>query len=83
MGDQRVGAGQADQRGEGVGARQRCQFPAFGGDVVVGIVLGVVALNQIKTSGEGGRGLAIAGIAVGAVTFLISIVFAISFISSS
>jgi hypothetical protein len=50
---------------------------------IIGIVLGVVALNQIKTSGEGGRGLAIAGIAVGAVTFLISIVFAISFISSS
>ena len=33
---------------------------------IIGIVLGVVALNQIKTSGEGGRGLAIAGIAVGA-----------------
>ena len=44
---------------------------------IIGIVLGVVALNQIKASGEGGRGLAIAGIAVGAVTFLISIVFTI------
>jgi Domain of unknown function (DUF4190) len=50
---------------------------------IIGIVLGVVALNQIKSSGEGGRGLAIAGIVVGAVTFLISVVFTIAFISSS
>jgi Domain of unknown function (DUF4190) len=49
---------------------------------IIGIVLGVVALNQIKTSGEGGRGLAIAGIAVGAVTFLISVVFTIAMLSS-
>jgi hypothetical protein len=49
---------------------------------IIGIVLGVVALNQIKSTGESGRGLAIAGIAVGAVTFLISIVFAITFISA-
>jgi hypothetical protein len=39
---------------------------------IAGIVLGVVALNQIKVSGESGRGLAIAGIAVGAVTLLFS-----------
>lgn len=49
---------------------------------IIGIVLGVVALNQIKTSGENGRGLAIAGIAVGAVTFLISIVFTIAVLSA-
>ena len=48
---------------------------------IIGIVLGVVALNQIKTSGESGRGLAIAGIAVGAVTFLISVVFTIAVLS--
>ena len=49
---------------------------------IIGIVLGVVALNQIKTSGEGGRGLAIAGIAVGAVTFLLSVLFTIAMLSS-
>lgn len=48
---------------------------------IIGIVLGVVSLNQIKTTGEGGRGLAIAGIAVGAVTFLLSILFTIAMLS--
>lgn len=42
---------------------------------IAGIVLGVVALNQIKTSGESGRGLAIAGIIVGAVTLLFSLLW--------
>ncbi|MCG5430767.1 DUF4190 domain-containing protein [Mycobacterium sp. MYCO198283] len=32
----------------------------------VGVVLGVIGLNQIKHTGEQGRGLAIAGIAIGA-----------------
>ncbi|GBE64311.1 hypothetical protein MFM001_07730 [Mycobacterium sp. MFM001] len=36
---------------------------------LVGVVLGVVALNQIKHTHQQGRGLAIAGIAVGATTF--------------
>ncbi|WP_156434485.1 DUF4190 domain-containing protein, partial [Mycobacterium sp. IS-1590] len=49
---------------------------------LIGIVLGVVALNQIKTRGEGGRGLAIAGIAVGAATLLLNIVFTIAMLSS-
>lgn len=49
---------------------------------IIGIVLGIIALNQIKTSGEGGRGLAIAGIAIGAVTFLISVVTGIAFLST-
>ncbi len=40
----------------------------WGGDRLIGIVLGVVALNQIKQSNQGGRGLAVAGIAVGALT---------------
>ncbi|NHP16432.1 DUF4190 domain-containing protein [Rhodococcus sp. IC4_135] len=34
---------------------------------IVGIILGIVALNQIKQTGQEGRGLAIAGIAIGAV----------------
>ena len=32
---------------------------------VVGIILGHVALNQIKTTGEGGRGMAIAALVIG------------------
>ncbi len=34
---------------------------------IVGIVLGILALNQIKQTREGGQGLAIAGIALGGV----------------
>lgn len=49
---------------------------------IVGVVLGIIALNQIKTSGEGGRGMAIAGIAIGAVTFLISVITGIAFLSA-
>lgn len=45
---------------------------------IAGIVFGVVALNQIKVSGESGRGMAIAGIVVGAVTLLLSMVFLIA-----
>ncbi|WP_133148159.1 DUF4190 domain-containing protein, partial [Mycolicibacterium novocastrense] len=49
---------------------------------LIGIVLGIVALNQIKTNGEGGRGLAIAGIAVGAATLLLNIVFTLAMLST-
>ena len=48
---------------------------------IIGIVLGVVALNQIKQTHEGGRGLAIAGIAVGAVTLLINLIWTIWFLN--
>ena len=44
----------------------------FGLGSIIGIALGVYALNQIAVSGDGGRGLAIAGILVGAVTLLLS-----------
>jgi hypothetical protein len=37
---------------------------------IVGIVLGVVALNQIKQTRQGGYGLAVAGIVVGSITLL-------------
>jgi len=33
--------------------------------IASGIVLGIIALNQIKQTREGGQGLAIAGIALG------------------
>jgi hypothetical protein len=42
---------------------------------IIGIVLGVIALNQIKQTREGGHGLAIAGIAVGAFSLVISLIF--------
>ena len=42
---------------------------------IVGIVLGALALNQIKRSREGGYGLAVAGIVIGVASLLISIVW--------
>lgn len=44
----------------------------FGVGSIIGIAFGVYALNQIVVTGEGGRGLATAGILVGAVTLLLS-----------
>lgn len=42
---------------------------------IIGIVLGVIAMNQIKRTGQQGRGLAVAGIAVGAVSLVISVIW--------
>jgi hypothetical protein len=42
---------------------------------IIGIVLGALALNQIKRSREGGYGLAVAGIVIGVASLLISIVW--------
>jgi peptidyl-prolyl cis-trans isomerase B (cyclophilin B) len=44
---------------------------------ILGIILGFVALNQIKTSGEQGRGLALAGIIIGFVAVGITILIII------
>jgi hypothetical protein len=44
---------------------------------IVGIVLGVVALNQIKQTRQAGYGLAIAGIVVGVATLIISMIWTI------
>jgi hypothetical protein len=43
----------------------------------VGIVLGIIALNQIKQRGQAGYGLAVAGIVVGATTLIISLIWTI------
>lgn len=43
---------------------------------IVGIVLGVIALNQIKQTRQRGYGLAVAGIIVGIGTLLLSVIFA-------
>lgn len=44
---------------------------------VIGIVLGAVALNQIKRTRQGGYGLAVSGIVVGVASLIISLVFMI------
>lgn len=41
---------------------------------IVGIVLGHIALNQIKTTGEGGRGLAIAALVIGYVAVAFTVI---------
>ena len=47
---------------------------------LAGIILGHIALSQIKTSGEKGRGLAIAGLAIGYTgTIFIGLLFIIDF----
>lgn len=43
---------------------------------IVGVVLGVVALSQIKRTGEAGHGMAVAGTAVGAVAVVLSFILA-------
>jgi len=42
---------------------------------IVGIVLGAIALSQIKKTRQGGYGLAVAGIVVGVASLVISIVW--------
>jgi Domain of unknown function (DUF4190) len=42
---------------------------------ILGIVFGFLALNQIKQTGQGGRGLAIAGIVIGIVSIVGGIIY--------
>ena len=42
---------------------------------IIGIVLGAVAINQIKKTRQGGYGLAVAGIVVGVASLVISIIW--------
>jgi hypothetical protein len=49
---------------------------------IIGIVLGIIALNQVKATGANGRGLAIAGIAIGAASLLISLIWTVSVLAA-
>jgi formate-dependent nitrite reductase membrane component NrfD len=49
---------------------------------IAGIVLGIVALNQIKQRGEEGHGLAVAGIAIGALSMVVGLIFFVLALSS-
>jgi peptidyl-prolyl cis-trans isomerase B (cyclophilin B) len=44
---------------------------------VIAIILGAIALNQIKKTGENGRGLALAGIIIGAISLVLGIILII------
>ncbi|ANJ28404.1 DUF4190 domain-containing protein [Agromyces aureus] len=49
---------------------------------VVAIVLGFIGLNQVKKTGERGRGLAIAAIIIGFVSIVLGIILTIVFFSA-
>lgn len=44
---------------------------------VVGLIMGIIALNQIKTTGEQGKGFAIAGIILGVLSVIAVIILII------
>ncbi|MGR2753054.1 DUF4190 domain-containing protein [Agromyces arachidis] len=46
---------------------------------LVGIITGHIALSQIKKTGEQGRGLAVAGLIIGYVLFVVGIIVAIAY----
>ena len=50
---------------------------------LLGVILGHVALGQIKRTGEGGRGLAIAALVIGYVSIAISAVFIVVVLGSA
>lgn len=66
-----------------------CSALAFGITALVGIICGHISLSQIKRTGEGGRGMAIAGLVIGYVLvglFLLVvalIIFAVAMSESS
>lgn len=49
---------------------------------IVGIILGFIALSQIKRTGEQGRGLALAAIIIGFASIVLGIIFIIVFVAS-
>lgn len=49
---------------------------------IVGVILGFVALSQIKRTGEQGRGLALAAVIIGLVEIVLGIIITIIVIAS-
>jgi formate-dependent nitrite reductase membrane component NrfD len=49
---------------------------------IAGIALGIVAMNQIKRTGEQGHGFAVAGIAIGALSLVVGLIFFVVAFSS-
>lgn len=49
---------------------------------IAGIALGIVAMNQIKQKHEDGQGLAIAGVAIGALSLIVGLIFFVVALSS-
>ncbi|WP_370485147.1 DUF4190 domain-containing protein [Mycobacterium sp. pUA109] len=50
---------------------------------IVGVILGLVAMQQVKTTGQEGRGMALAGVIVGAVVIaLIALLFFAGFLGA-
>ncbi|QLL09970.1 DUF4190 domain-containing protein [Mycobacterium vicinigordonae] len=55
--------------------------PFFCGvSTILGVIFGFIGLNQIKSSGQQGRGLAIAGIVISAVTIVAGVIILIAVI---
>ena len=50
---------------------------------IVGVILGFIARGQIKRTGQGGNGMALAGIVIGIATLVISIGVYVWILSSS
>ena len=50
------------------------------GFTVPGIIMGHIALHQIKSSGEQGRGLALAGVIVGYCLFALTVVIVVVYV---
>lgn len=50
---------------------------------IVGLVLGYVALGQIKQTGEGGRGLALAAVILGWISVILTVLLVVGFIAGS
>jgi len=50
---------------------------------IVGIILGFVALNQIKRTGEKGHGLALAAIIIGFASIVLGIIITIVVVSTA
>jgi hypothetical protein len=58
-------------------------FVTCGIGSIVGIILGAIAVNQIKQSGQDGRGMALAGIWIGVGVIVLSVVWFVIVVASS